>query len=319
VWNRFAREITQYSGRVVVSSEFFAQSNAASRAKIAADLGRDRLHIVLGARNPGSMALSTWQQVLQDAKTGDFDTWLNQRFRRDAPGPATSMFWSWADASNLVERWSDAVDLDHVHVVVLDESDKTVISSAFEMLLGLPTGWLLSRTPGGSNRSLTAPEAELLRQVLLLVKDELTWEQFTLLIQDGFVRRLVSTRTPPNGEARTVLPTWAAAQAEREADAMVGRLRGSGAHLIGDLEHLRAVPASGAAPVVEETPTELSAEALAGVVLAAVRGITRATRKATAPPATPTIDEVSTRQLARIVAARARAGVLRRVRRGDRS
>ncbi len=254
VWRKFTRTVNRDPGRVVVSSEFFAQSDAAERAQVIEGLDRDRIQLVVAARNPGSIAISTWQQVLRDGKAGRLEDWLAHRFRRQAPALTTSGFWSWADAATLVDLWSEVIDLDRIHVIVIDESDRTLLSSTFEHLLGLPDGLLASHMRPAGNRGLTAPEAELLRQVIALARDELTWADFTLLIRGGFVRRLQTVRTPPPSDARPALPQWAAAQAAEEADAIIGRLRVSGAHIIGDLENLRRVPAASVTPTPGRDP-----------------------------------------------------------------
>lgn len=336
VWRKFTRTVNQDPGRVVVSSELFAQSDAAERAQVVEGLDRDRIQLVVAARNPGSIAISTWQQVLRDGKAGRLEDWLAHRFRRQAPALTTSGFWSWADAATLVDLWSEVIDLDRIHVIVIDESDRTLLSSTFEHLLGLPDGLLASHMRPAGNRGLTAPEAELLRQVIALARDELTWADFTLLIRGGFVRRLQTVRTPPPSDARPALPQWAAAQAAEEADAIIGRLRVSGAHIIGDLDNLRRVPAASVTPPLDEIPTEMAAEAVTGVITAALRGMARAERLATRQAArqaarqataqaaeqdsraqqSPTgrpVDEVSTRELAGILARRVPAGVRRRI------
>ena len=192
---------------------------------------------MVAARNPGSIAISTWQQVLRDGKAGRLEDWLEHRFRRQAPALTTSGFWSWADAATWSILRSEVIDLDRIHVIVIDESDRTLLSSTFEHLLGLPDGLLASHMRPAGNRGLAAPEAELLRQVIALARDELTWADFTLFFRGGFVRRLQTVRTPPPSDARPALPQWAAAQAAEEADAIIGRLRVSGAHIIGDLEN----------------------------------------------------------------------------------
>jgi len=325
VWRRFTRAVSQAPGRVVVSSELFAQSDAAERAQVVEGLGRDRLQLLVAARNPGSIAISTWQQVLRDGKTGRLDDWLEQRFRREAPALTSAGFWSWADAATLVDLWSEVIDLDRIHVIVIDESDRTLLASTFEQLLGLPEGLLASHMRPAGNRGLTAPEAELLRQVIALARDQLTWAEFTLLIRGGFVRRLQTVRTPPPSDPRPALPQWAAAQAAEEADAIIGRLRVSGAHIIGDLENLRRVPAASVSPPLDQIPTEMAAEAVTGVITAALRGMARAQRQAAGQvpgqasrakqtPAVRPVGEVPTRELAGILARRVPSGIRRRIR-----
>jgi hypothetical protein len=317
VWEGLVRTIHETPGRTVVSSEFFALCEPDQRARVVGDIGRDRLHLLVAARNPGSIALSTWQQVLRDGKTGHLEDWLEGRFRRPEPGSATEGFWSWADPATLVENWSLELDLDRIRVVVIDESDRAALPTAFEQLLGLPAGVLASRTPPNQNRSLTAPEAELLRSATALTKPQLRWDEFSLFFRMGYARRMLDLRVPPKDEARPVLPPWAASQAAAEAAASIERLRASGVAVIGDLDNLRRVPAAAEAEPITQVPVDLAAEALAGVITAAQRRIRKAekraqrlTRAASGRPRT--LEEVPTRELTAALRARVRARVTRR-------
>jgi hypothetical protein len=317
VWRDLVTAIHESPGRVVVSSEFFALIDADGRARVVEEIGRDRLYLLVAARNPGSIALSTWQQVLREGKTGRLEDWLQRSFRRPEPGYATEGFWSWAEPSTLVEDWSQAVDLDRIRVVVIDETDRALLPTTFEQLLGLPAETLSTRTPPSPNRSLTAPEAELLRCATALTKAQLRWDEFSLFFRMGYARRMLDVRVPPRCEARLVLPTWAASQVAAEAGTSIERLLATGVSVIGDLESLRRVPAVADAEPIEQVPVDLAAEALAGVVTAAQRRIRTAERRvkrltAAASDRPRALDEISTRELAAVLRARVRARFTRR-------
>lgn len=329
LWKRFARNVSQTPGRVVISSEIFGQADAEERARLVDDLGAERLHVLVAARNPGSIALSTWQQVLRDGKAGRLDRWLEQRFRRETPVIAESGFWSWADAATLVEKWSRVLDLDRINVVVVDEQDKALLPTTFEGLLGLPSGVLTGVTPPLTNRSLTASEAELLRRTLDRTRSELTWDEFSLFYRKGFSRHLLDARKPPKDEPRPVLPSWAADQAAHEAEWSINRLRESGVRVFGDLDNLRRVPAAADEAPIDTIPTDLAATAVAGVVFAAQkriraaeRGLAESTAEAAADaaperqPGQAMLDEATARQLASALGGRVRARLGRGVRRG---
>jgi hypothetical protein len=317
VWRGLVQTIHETPGRAVVSSEFFALCDADQRARVVDDIGRDRLYLLVAARNPGSIALSTWQQVLRDGKTGRLEDWLQNRFRRPEPGYATEGFWSWADSSTLVENWSQVVDLDRIRVVVIDETDRAMLPTTFEQLLGLPAKTLSGRTPPNQNRSLTAPEAELLRSATALTKAQLRWDEFSLFFRMGYARRMLDVRVPAKDEARPVLPAWAASQVAAEAGASIERLRASGVAVIGDLENLRRVPAAADADPITQVPMDLAAEALAGVITAAQRRIRKAEKRvkqltAAASDRPRPLDEIPTRELAAVLRARVRARITRR-------
>ena len=120
------------------------------------ELGRDRLHVVIAARNPGSLALSQWQQELRAGRAGSVEDWLHGRFQRPEPTVATTGFWSWADAATLVGSWSQSLELDRIRVVVIDETDRTLLPAAFEQLLGLPAPNVVGR--GGAAQPEPEPD-----------------------------------------------------------------------------------------------------------------------------------------------------------------
>jgi hypothetical protein len=317
-WRRLVRAVEGARGRVVVSSEFFSMCDAEQRVRVVEALGRDRLHLLLAARNPGALALSNWQQVVRSGSTADLEPWLRTHFSREQPGPADEGFCSTAEPATLVEQWAQVVDVDRIRVVVIDETDRDLLAATFEQLLDLPAGMLAARAPQAHNRSLTAPEVELLRQAISLTKPALTWAEFSLFYRAGYATRLLAARRPPEEEARTLLPLWAAAQAAEEAEASISRLRASGVTVIGDLSHMRRMPATGEERPVDQVPVELAAQALAGIVLAARDQFRRsdedAPRRAEDRRAP---EDLSVRELAALLHARVRDRLGRRARRTD--
>jgi hypothetical protein len=311
-WVRLAQETAETSGRVVISSEYFARCDAAQRARVIRDLGASRAQILVAARNPGSMALSTWQQEMREGRAGVLADWLDDNFRRSAPAHADTGFWGWADPATLVEDWREVVGIDRIHVVVIDETDRSLLPRTFEQLLDLPAGML----------------AELIRQAIALTRDDLSWDEFSAYYRAGFARRLHEHRKPPPTEDRPSLPAWATEQAAAEAASMITRLRASGAVMIGDLDALQQIPAPGAQAHVTEIPVDLAAEAIAGVIDAAQQRSRRLAdragrlpiaqrqlraararlqqRAADSSPATPTLADASTREL--VAALRGRLG-----------
>ncbi|HJQ04677.1 MAG TPA: hypothetical protein VJ872_04500 [Nocardioides sp.] len=322
VWDRVVQDARAATGRVVISSEFFAQSDEEQRAKLVRDLGPDRVHLIMAARNPASIAVSTWQQVLRQGWDRTLDEWLDVQFRRASSEDPPSTFWFWADAASLAERWATEVTPDRMNVLVLDEGDRSLLPRTFEQLLDLPEG-TLSNQPAKSNRGLTAPEAELLSKVLARIDGGYSWDEYSKVVRGGMLLQLVEGRTPPPDEPRSQMPPWAVEQGERDAEDIIERLRALDDMVIGDLDALRRGPAAAdpLAPITE-VPLDLAADAIVGAMTAGVRQM-RTTQdkldKARERIAKQrhalkhrSVDELSTRQLARALAGRVRRRALRR-------
>lgn len=320
VWQALVDEVAATPGRVVISSEFFSLADQDQRVRVADDLGRDRLYILVAARNPAALAVSTWQQVLRDGHPQTFEEWLTWAFRRPEPGPATKGFWLWTDTAAQVASWAAILGEDRIRVIVLDETDRELLPRSFEELLAVTPGCIA--VPEGEarhNRSLTPPEADLLRRAIQLTRKDLTWAQYSLLFRAGMVHRLLYSRVPAPGEPRTALPAWVVEQAKVEADALVERLQALDVTIVGDLEALRRTPDPGEPWSSDQVPVEIAAIAIEGVVGAALRGMrqaeARGARRARARhrQAGPSVEELSTADLVRVLRSRlaAKAGLRR--------
>lgn len=271
VWTRFAQRVRDEPGRVVVSSEFFAQADDQARKQLVADLGPERVHILAGARNPAGMALSTWQQDLRTyARPVTLDGWLDENFRRGGADAEAGQFWGYADPAALVARWAEVVPADRITVAVV-EDDRRRLPTTFEQLLGLPAGLLADQTPPNDNRGLTAVEVALVRQIIVALGGRLSWDDYGRTMRAGVIRALQDARRPGPGEPRVRLPQWAVDQAVAEGERASAALRASGARVVGDLAALSRPAEAGGEPTIREVPVELAAEAVAAAIAVALR------------------------------------------------
>lgn len=77
----------------------------------------------------------------------------------------------------------------------------------------------------------TAIEAVLIRQIIQLSSDDMSWDDHSALIRGGLVPRLQDVRKLPSDKPRLMMPAWAVARAESEAAFTVDRLRDLGIRL----------------------------------------------------------------------------------------
>lgn len=248
-WTDLLRSVSSSSARVcIISGEGFADCNDDEIALIARELAPGRLRIVLTLRPIAKILPSQWQQYVQNAMmSGSFEDWLGEtldRFVQPRSRVDPEGFWRRHRHDQLVERWRDADSHGRPIVVVADESKPAEIMNAFERLLNIPLGTLVSGRDL-ANRSLTLPEIELVRAY------------YNLLHTQGFEPRvfrrgisirpalyLKEKRTPKSDERKVQIPTSMVTRVRTVADQIVDGLARQPIEVQGNLEHLRVVHTS---------------------------------------------------------------------------
>jgi hypothetical protein len=92
---------------------------------------------------------------------------------------------------------------------VVTESDRPMLLRTFELLLGLPNGFLVLED-GVTNRSLTLAEAEVVRLLNKEFKRQ-KWpdSSYARFMRYGAIEQMKAARQPSSGEAKIVTPDWA--------------------------------------------------------------------------------------------------------------
>ena len=266
-WSRLVKESRKYNHRVIISSEFFGRMRAARVRELADRLGPDRLHVFFAVRPLVDLLPSSWQQYLKSGLTNTYQDWLQQMLLTES-STVTPGFWARADFAALVKRWTAVLPPERITAVFLDPSDRDLLFNTTAALLDLPTQFLAQyRTGGPSNRSLTAPEAELVRQTNLLVRDSFGWNDYADKIRQGAVKTIVETRAVPPDEQRIATPSWAIDLAIRRQAKDHRVLTRSGIQLVGDPGILLQPRTGSPAVDVTEIPADL-----AGLGVAAAAG-----------------------------------------------
>ncbi|MBA8794386.1 hypothetical protein FHX74_002005 [Friedmanniella endophytica] len=320
-WDELLAEVeAERDRRIWISHEFASESDDATAARFAAELG-PRLEVVVTLRPFAALLGSSWQQYLKAGSVHRFEDWL-ERVLADPPDTTvTPTFHRRNDQGGVVRRWAAAVGADHVTVVVADPGRPRLLTDAFEGLLDLPAGFLADDGLGGrdANRRLSATECELVRQLNLAIRDRgVHWADYERLVRDGAVARLLDQPPPPDDEL--VLPGWAVRAAAERSDRYAAEVAASGVRVVGDLDLLRTAPRTGpgTAAVPELVSAELTGAALAGVVSAALGrgaefdGPDRPDRRRRAEAILST---VALPDIGRVLLARSTGGIRRRVRR----
>lgn len=269
-WTKLVGEIRGAGRRrVFLSSEFLTDADDASIERIVADIDHPQTHVLVTLRSLWKITPSQWQQYVQNGQRATFETWLDGLLDKPPYTWPSPSFWARHRHGRLIARWADVVGPDNVTVVVVDETDPTMLMRTVERLLSLEPGTLVPQEDR-TNRSLTWPEADLLRRLNRIhVKQGWPDAAYAEVIRRGVVREIKSDQPLP-GQPRVTIPDWAHAALERRARESVAAIGSSGVRVIGDLESL-------ARPVVQDrpdtsnrlrVPPEVVARAVVGVVRA---------------------------------------------------
>jgi hypothetical protein len=271
-WTRLARAATRHPGRVLISSESFALTPDANAARMVADLGPERVHVVFTLRPVASLLSSSWQQYLKSGWTIRYGDWLEQMMSELAPGARRSGFWLRNDYPAIVGRWASLVGPDRVHLVCLDSGDRGFLLRTFGQLLGLPEGHL-DPARADSNRSMTAAEAELLRALNEHTSDW-DWPTYQRTVRAGAATGMVEGRRPVPDEAPLPTPEHVIERAAAYGRDSAAALAALGVVVHGDLSVL-GQPLATAVGDPGDGPVDVPVEAAVAAILGAIRGAQR--------------------------------------------
>lgn len=237
-WDKMMEEVeADYECRIFVTREFASSADDAAAKKFVDRFG-PRTHIVVTLRGLGSLLASSWQQYVQAGMSIRFEPWLQLVLGDDADPTVSGSFHRRKDHAALIHRWRSLAGPQNVTVIVVDKSPPKLLAQSFEALLGVRQGALVDAPTRAysSNRTMTLPEAELVRQFNTTYKmDEITWGEHVGIVRRGAVKRLLNNRMPPADEPSTPVPQWATRRANEISADSAERIAASGVRVVGDL------------------------------------------------------------------------------------
>jgi hypothetical protein len=237
-----------------------------------AELAPAEVHVVVTAREPVGLYSGGWQESL---KNRDARTMTEFAEAEVSENPMSVWNWRTLDLRLVLERWSQAVPADRVHVLPLPPpgSPRELLWQRFAGLVGLdPDSFDLS--PTFPNESMGVAEAETLRRVNLHLKDE----DFERPFDRGvYIRTFLADERLATRDGERYWPTDAIlAECRERAAAAVAHVEAAGYDVIGDLRDLLVpdeLPARRTVDSVTEAEVAEVATALVGRMLHDVRRI----------------------------------------------
>lgn len=272
-WTRTVREIREWSGKSIISNEFFCASSYEDIGTIVADLNFSDVHVIFTARDLARQLTSVWQENLKNGHTHTFAEFSDAiRGRRAVENPRISLtsilqLWSLQDAATILARWARHIGNDRIHVVTVPppRSTGSTLADRFAAVTGLDSGLL--RMSDDANRSLSFAEAGVLRRLNQGLDGDLNWPLYVskTLFPDREVTensQLKENWRPLKAADREQI-TWIAKRARN----MARRIDAAGYDIVGDLKDL--LPTEGEAI---GTPDEM---AIDDQLKVAVEGLAR--------------------------------------------
>lgn len=264
-WAELVEQVMEWHGRAaVISHELLsgADDDAMARAvaSFADPAGDTAVHVIYTARDLGRQVPAMWQESVKNGQELPFGTYLRRLSSRKRRGRAARIFWRQQHLVEVLQRWSAHVPDERIHVVLVPPPGRPndVLWRRFASVLGVRTDGLdlaVERT----NVSLGLAEAELLRQVNVVLDDDLAWPDYGPTVKFWFAEQVLADLTSgPRAAVPKSMHRWL----EGQATQMTTALAESGWDVVGDLSDLHPVidgAATGAAQRRAQPPGEGSA------------------------------------------------------------
>lgn len=303
-WEQLAAEVRGYDGDAIISHETLARCSRAAIRRAAQSLGTADLRVVLTVRDLGRQVPAVWQETLKNRAVDSYPDFLKDVFRH-RNGKQAKFFWRAQDVAKVVRRWGREVGVANVTVVTVPPpgAARDELWNRFARAVDLPAV-RVELPPAAANVSLGAAEAELLRQVNLVLPTSFAWSDYARVVKRQFAELTLAPRAT---SSMSIPRRWHRATRAR-ADRMVGYLRTSGCRVIGDLADLEPQLPVGAV----SGPRDLADDELLRVAAELIRD--EILLSPTWTPATPTAVPAARRL--RSAARRWAASAQERLRRG---
>ncbi|GAB3923937.1 hypothetical protein GCM10027613_34880 [Microlunatus endophyticus] len=272
IWKRIEDEVkASRAPRSLISHEFACESTDEQARRFIEALGPNT-HVVITLRGFADLLGSSWQQYVKAGYRSGYRSWLLQILGDREKLHTTPTFYKRNDQAAIVQRWIRVAGVDNVTVVIADKRKRDQLITAFEDLLAIPRGLLGELSTGGyaANRSLSMPEAELVRRVNRVFREQgMTWDRYSDLMRHGLIARLQENRTPAPDEPMLTLPERLAKKALAQAREYAEAIDATGCRVIGDLSALSApVPTVPRLPSITQIPADAVYEAISGLLSA---------------------------------------------------
>jgi hypothetical protein len=261
-WERLLEESEQHPADILISHELFSPASADQAAAALRRLEQvaEEVHVVLTARDLLRQIPAEWQQRTKHGRQQTLDEFLTMIQTRDSVN-----FWRVQDVAGVLERWSQGIPDDQVHLVVLPPpgGPRSFLWDRTCGVLGIDGTGMAERAPR-ANESLGLVEIETFRRMNLELAETGIAKSTERLLKDFVAEEIFRSSDPEKIVVPEELYPWVASRAQEMVDA----LRERDYDVVGELTDLLPTPGPGAGRrAAEVSDTE--------VAQAAVRALAR--------------------------------------------
>lgn len=269
-WDEVATRVREWQGDTVILSNELLGGSAPERIhKGVKSVQPADVHIVFSARDLARQLVSDWQEHIKHQHTVTLEKFVDDliEFGHDAPAPFGELFWGMHDATYVLNRWSEVVPAQNIHVVTVPQrgAPRDTLWRRFCAVTGLDPDAYNTETDE-LNASMGVAETELVRRMNFEVRG-MPHETY-----DPLVRKLLAEEILGGQSPKLVLPMGRMAWVTERSEKLIGELAAAGYRIEGDLNDLLPRAAEHT-PYV--SPTELTDADLAAAAIRAATGLLR--------------------------------------------
>jgi len=237
-WDALMGRVRRASGRAVVSHEILAGARPKQVERAMRDLAELEVHVVFSARDLARQIPAEWQETVKHRRVHPFSRFLRQVQESPRRNPRT-WFWRAQSLPDVLTRWSSGLPPERIHLVTVPQTRTGgALWTRYCEALQLDPAW----APEDSDRanvSIGIDETIMLRRLNRRLRAaELDSEAYRSIVRELVVHRRLALR---EDKRKVTLPPEAFDWADEVTDEWIEWVRGSGIHVVGDLEDLRPV------------------------------------------------------------------------------
>jgi hypothetical protein len=255
-WEILASQAQQAPRVGVISHELFSAADAEQAERAVRSLEPAEVHVVVTVRDMATLLPAEWQETVKHRNAKGFTEWLEDVIDRESYSADRRQWWFWRvhDTIAVLGIWAQYVPPERIHVITVPPrgSDNALLWQRFAGLLEVDPA-SVDITRARPNASLGLPEIEFLRRLNEVLPEEVPDWFYMWNVKEGVAHRALAARPR---EGRLVIPAQREEWAAKQADVLIDGLSESGYDIVGNLDELRPLPASGPA----DSPADQTAE-----------------------------------------------------------